>query len=175
MNILIEELSPKQRERLNTFAPYVYPYLGKDVWLAGGSLLDFKRRHEPVDYDLFAQRPAELGAEFGYIIRESALAWTYKNNIQVIKRSYNSIEDLLNSFDFTIRMIGTDGTFLYKVEGWEEAHNNKKIVFNPGEFSNPLTSLVSVVKYGQKGYTLDYEECRNFLSSWGVKNSSIMK
>lgn len=165
--------------RFKHYIQPVLPYLGDTVWLAGGALTRLLEGEETnhADFDLFAVNPSMLWVKLledgWHQERESSLSWTLRiadwpEPIQVIKRSYESLEQALNSFDFTARMVGTDGTRLIAHPKTLFHIKDKQIRFNPGDFSITITSLFGIAKYANRGYTLNHAEAKNFMKQWGV-------
>lgn len=76
----------------------------------------------------------------------------YKNIIyQLITIDYyEKVEDLLESFDFTLCQFATDGDLLYcgDMALWDTA--NKRIVVN--KITYPVASLRRILKYSKQGY-----------------------
>jgi hypothetical protein len=152
--------------------------LGEGCWLAGGAVVRWLEGAKDIgdgDYDLWGPQPSAI--TFPEMKRESELSTTYDvrgANVQVIKREYQSLEEVLESFDFTARMAGTDGKNLYVGLTTLKDMANKKIVRNPtGNFSINVTSLYGMLKYGNRGYRIDYGEARNMLSAWGVPDTLL--
>jgi hypothetical protein len=88
---------------------------------------------------------------------ESRYATTYKEDdhkIQFIhKRFYDTVEDVLNDFDFTVCRYATDGV-VFKVGNFAiEDHQNKRLRYTKRDI-NPLL-VGRIVKYRSYGFYLD--------------------
>lgn len=169
----------KHLQPLSVVAAPVYSFLGPDVWLAGGALvrwLEGATRNEG-DFDLFTSEPQllceRLGASGLYELSSSMLAISFTGKIQVIRRPYPSLTDVLESFDFTARMVGTDGIDVLAGKFALVDIQKKCILFNRSKkekLSFSLTSLTGLVRYGNRGYTLDNQNAKLFLEAWECRN-----
>lgn len=77
--------------------------------------------------------------------------WCNKDiKIQLIKKEYGSIEDILNSFDFTICQFAILGDVLYTgpYSLWDLGR--KRLVVN--KITYPLASMRRVIKYTKQGF-----------------------
>jgi hypothetical protein len=164
---------------LVTFLKPVYDYLGHNVWCAGGAVVRYLEglTTNEADFDLFTPTPEPLfhgllaSGNFSERPKGSIsynLIGPGYSTIQIIDREYHSLEEVLNSFDFRARMVGTDGNQLLMHRYAKEDIEHKVIKFNPGNFSISTTSLYGLVKYGNRGYKLDYYDADKFLKAWGV-------
>jgi hypothetical protein len=159
------------------FAP-VYRYLDPNtVWLAGGSVVRWLEgeRSNAADFDLFSSNPEVLRDLLNdklIPLNESFLSYTFEtesgDKVQVIKRPYPTLIDVLKSFDFHARMVGTDGNMLIASSRALKDIRYKKITPHEGDFSLTTTSLYGVAKYANRGYTLTHGGARDFLKAWGV-------
>jgi hypothetical protein len=143
------------------------------VWLAGGAI----RRallNEPLssDVDLFFKDEASLAKYRAEITKasetngfkiisekenENNIQITIKTSdgriipIQLIKiRYYNTIEEILGSFDFTICQFGYDGVNLYCGDTALWDLGRKRILVN--NITYPVASLRRLIKYTQQGF-----------------------
>jgi len=165
------------------FAP-VMAFLGPKVWLAGGSIVRWLEgaKINEGDFDLFTDDPDGLSKRLTedadcFLTLTSDLAYSHETrtaNIQVIRRPYLSMESVIDSFDFTARMLAYDGTNFIAGMFTLEHIEDKLLVFNSegksDKMSFSLTSLTGLVKYGNRGYTLDFKNARLFLEAWGCQN-----
>lgn len=159
----------------------VWDLLGDKVWVAGGAVnryLEGKPTNS-ADFDLFSNFDGPIYSKVlervklqgGDLSIESFLAWTFTTPsgvIQLIKRPYENLQSVLASFDFTARMVGTDGKVLVAHEDSLNDIQRKRIRHFPGDFSITTTSLFGLVKYGTRGYTIDHKESGKFMKAWGV-------
>lgn len=141
----------------------------KGVYLAGGcmrSLLD--PFLTPVDYDFFFNSPeAKESFESLLVSLRYQVVWhcprgelttlKYKHEkVQLITpRYYNSLEDVVDSFDFTACSAGTDGNILYAHDKWAK-HCLKKQLHMAG-LEYPIATLRRMEKYKSYGFKVSEE------------------
>lgn len=199
VDFMVESLWEGDREALrkenghvispaNFFAP-VYHLLGPltgplhgGIWLAGGAVVRWLEGEKvnAADFDIFSSDVDEakrrVEAAGFQALRDSFLSTTFENRndvrVQVIKRAYPSLLDVLNSFDFRARMVGTDGNLLYAHPKAQEDISRRQLVQHQGDFSLTVTSLFGLAKYANRGYTLSHSQARNFLKAWGSPAAS---
>lgn len=152
-------------------------HLSPKNWLAGGAIVRWQEgaKSNNGDWDFFTEDPLQLLRDFHtdgwFIDRESGWAWTLKNDlnpevVQVIRLPFTYPTEVIDRFDFTVRQWITDGTTLYYGKSTKQDLEDRVIRFNNPRFSDSLTSLVGMMKYANRGYTLDYGEARQFLARW---------
>ena len=175
--------------RTASFLAPVLKYLNPSVWVAGGALVRAFEGYvqNESDYDLFGMKPEVIRdmllADGWLLLFEHPRFWNFKAEepgtihakvplVQVIKQPYESIEQLLTSFDFKARMVGTDGMDLYADEQALKDIHDRKFHSNGTSFNTP-GSLAALVKYANRGYTLEHKEAIKFLKAWGVPDSTL--
>ena len=74
---------------------------------------------------------------------------------------YNSVPELLLSFDFSVTMVGTDGRELWKADTFFSDVTEKRLRWNV--ITYPSSSLRRMMKYARKGYWMDETEYNRFV------------
>jgi hypothetical protein len=148
------------------------PFLSLDllregVWLGGGAIRDALRDNaDVVDYDMFfanvleAQRTAlyledDLGFECIFKCPQGELTTFKKDNLKIqliTKFFYNSMEDLIDTFDITACCHATDGKIIVTKYSSVRDTFNKKINLHRIDFPN--ATMKRIQKYIQKGFVL---------------------
>lgn len=156
--------------------------LGEGTWLAGGSVVRWLSGDKHVgdgDFDLWGPKPEAISMGVGLFEVNTELSRTHvvpfgghpdgQVKVQIINRPYSGLTEVLQSFDFTARMAGTDGKYLFVGDTTLSDIANKRLRRNKtGDFSINITSLYGLVRYANKGYKIDYSESAEMLKSWGV-------
>lgn len=146
-------------------------------WLAGGAVLSWYNNN-PVglgDFDLFFKDLKQFDEMFGRLMRNHAtIIYTSENaltlhltidddvkRLQLIrKRYFNSAEEILSSFDFTICQLATDGYSVVSANKTHEHIKDKRIVLT----GPPSRSVIKrIIKYTSYGYTPDKELIQSIL------------
>jgi len=157
----------------NKLAEYLKLDIHDGPWLAGGSVRKMMNREvmSHSDWDIFFKDNTQFAllssklraCREGSIIFSSNNAETFSFNvghevhIQLIKRKfYNSVEDLLDDFDFGICKYATDGYKLKVGETTFADENNKTITCEPDKISR-AGFIKRLIKYISYGYTPDKE------------------
>lgn len=140
-------------------------------WLAGGSVLSWYN-NEPVglgDFDIFFKDLKQFDEMFGRLMRNHAtIVYTSENaltlhltvdddvkRIQLIRKNYfQSAEDVINHFDFTICQLATDGWNIVASDKTYEHIREKKIVLSKPASRTLVKRLIKYVSYG---YTPEIE------------------
>jgi hypothetical protein len=190
-----EPLSDWVMERLSTI-PHLIDILNwGGVYLAGGLLRTILNATEHFDYnhtdvDLFFSDPEALrnvkqwlegNALFKKVYQcpEGKLAsyvymwgeeetWKY----QLISVDfYPDMETLLDSFDFTCIMVGTDGETFWCDEAFPNDSAKKVLVWN--KITYPAASLRRLMKYARKGYTMQEEQYQKFIEALWLHDYNI--
>ena len=165
------------------------PNLSPDgPWLAGGALrrtckgqpldsdFDFFFKNEE-QYENFCKNVKQLGFEetaknehnttfAGTIAKKNVLVQAININF------YDSIQDVLDSFDFTITQFGFDGSDLYSGEYalWDLARN--KLALHRLTFG--VSTVRRMIKYTKQGYTACQGTFVDILNSI-VKNPHLIE
>lgn len=144
--------------------------LSKDVddvsWIAGGAVLSAYKDEKINDIDIFTHDVEKAKHNYFHDIPESEIiktpySWTatiegYRTQL-IIFNEYNTIEDCLDSFDFTIctaAYIGGCGVVCGT--SFVPHADARKLVIR--YLTNPLSTMKRVVKYVANGYTIDNKE-----------------
>ena len=151
-------------KRDQTIIDLVIPNLETGPWIAGGSVLCWLKQ-EPVrehDIDVFVRDAAQFQQvtsrlrHGGFQLHhESANAITFKTSsaaahtVQVVKFFFNSVDDLLTRFDFTVCAVATDGDKIHAVPQFQEDFENKVLRLQ-GKLKED--ALKRIVKYSVYGY-----------------------
>lgn len=179
MNILRAEMPTEVWDEISQ-VPYLKTLLWVDgLYLAGGCLRTILGAEEELlpnktDIDLFFRDSNVLNSVKTYL--EEATDWvkvyqcpdnrfaTYKHKetgwkLQCISFAYyESVPQLLSTFDFTVTMFGTDGEFLYLGETSLQDADALQLKFNV--ITYPASTLRRMMKYAKKGYHMiesDYQ------------------
>lgn len=157
----------KLQDKLDLLDSNIIDLCKNDIVLAGGALRKLvDPKDEVMDYDLFriGERSFYEGEKtllkLGYSRTFSCPTGkleSYKNKdgikVQLISlRKYDSIQDIVDSFDITACCCGyTDGSF-YQTREFVTDVLNKRIGINKVEY--PKATLNRIIKYANKGYKL---------------------
>lgn len=147
-------------------------------WLAGGSLLRLVKNEKisKGDLDFFfinsnrrrMARDAIIDGKemLGYSSHKAEIVNSALGvPIQLVKSYHPTLEDCLNSFDFTICQLGTDGYYLYATEqGWEDIHNN--VLRETDNYNDKPHDELRVVKYMIRGYVPEAARLWTYWDSW---------
>jgi len=137
--------------------------LGWGCWLAGGAARSIFKQEKINDYDIFFKdkefaeiaktRLEQQGAKRVFECPAGELT-TYKISgmkIQLItKRFYKSIEECLESFDFTCCIFGFDGVTFYTTKEAMKDVKYKNLTLN--KLTYPVASINRIYKYKKRGY-----------------------
>lgn len=138
--------------------------LGMGCILAGGACRDGVKGRKIEDYDLFFTNShakdyaknyfAECGYKLVFACPQGML-YTYKledTKIQLIhKRNYESVDDLLSSFDFSIcQFASTDGETI--MTSRQAVNDNKKKILTLSNLEYPVATINRIAKYKAKGF-----------------------
>ena len=150
-------------------------YLGNGCVLAGGALRTSIKPNDTLsDYDLFFLSKDKLvetinrfkkdGWEPAFICPNKEL-YTYKYKdykVQLIaKLIYNSVEELLASFDFTICQAAFDGEFFYYDKRMIISLKTNTIELN--QITYPVATISRLFKYKQKSYKVKATTIRDIV------------
>lgn len=167
--------------------PYLLDLLNfNGVYLAGGLLRTLYSKTEEfspekTDVDLFFQSELQLQVVQSYLENETAYkkvfqcpegklaSFVYKNSeepawkLQLITVSfYPDIDAVLNSFDFTVTMFGTDGVDTVSNEFASQDVEDMRLRWN--KVTYPASSLRRMMKYAKKGYSMREEDYQTFVA-----------
>lgn len=173
------------RNKLAT-VPHLLDILNFDgVYLAGGLLRVLYSKNEEfspknTDVDIFFRSELQLHLVQSYLENETnykkvfqcpegkLASLVYKNGsdpewkLQLITVSfYEDIDAVLNSFDFTVTMFGTDGIDTVSGELSIQDVEDKKLRWN--KVTYPASSLRRMMKYARKGYAMGEEDYQLFV------------
>jgi len=143
----------------------IFSLLQDGVWLAGGATRSFITGEIPSDFDMFfktqelADKSKQVLESKGYIKTFQCpigSLTTYKLNdikVQVITpRFYKSINELVDSFDFTTTLAGIDNKYLYINKQFIK--DTKKKVLRIHRLTYPVATINRAYKYKGKGYSI---------------------
>jgi len=133
-------------------------------WIAGGSIRKIATNDTNIhnsDIDIFSPNKEIMEWLIAYFDKKTIFAqkndgdYTYKYDgkfykIQVVKHFfYKSVEELLDSFDFTATMFASDGkTVVYTQQAMIDAQMKKLVFHGDHEKCRPMRLL----KYSKKGF-----------------------
>ncbi len=184
--VLTEPLSDWAKEKIEE-VPFLCEILADGVYLAGGLLRTIINAepfdHEHTDVDLFFQTSAHLetvkillennphfkkvyqcpeGKLASYVHVEKGGTETWKYQLVSVDY-YEDMGALLDSFDFTCIMCGTDGKTFWYDERFPDAIDDKLLVWN--KIPYPAASLRRLMKYARKGYTMKADQYQLFVGA----------
>jgi hypothetical protein len=103
-----------------------------------------------------------------------------KEYVQLIKprqegniKTYGSLLDVIDNFDFTINMIAVGSTYIFKAECFDRHVRQKKLVFN--NIHCPIGILVRLRKYLRKGFTIPIYEFAKIYRVWDEVDEETRK
>lgn len=187
--ILSIDVRPHIKEVLKSFLEL--NLLNEKVWLAGGALRDaLNGNHDVSDYDVFFSNLSDANAisflleiDFGFECIFKCPAGeltTFKKDgmkIQLItKRTYDSMDDAIDTFDITSCRHITDGKIIVTKYSSIRDTFNKKINFHKIEY--PYATFKRTQKYIQKGFVLTNKAINFYIDriySAGSTNDSLDK
>ena len=129
-------------------------------WIAGGALTAAMTGQKINDYDVFSPDPEALVKK----LKESVGYWTFQcddftnfcidgERVQVITKYHPvSVQQLFDTFDFTICKAAYDGTTFYADDRFWQDLATKRLVLD-GNIFFPLKTLERIGKYCQRGYS----------------------
>jgi hypothetical protein len=140
-----------------------------DCWIAGGCFRAYFSKDEKIeDIDIFFKDRNEaakcvhkfrsIGFKMFYSNKNAIKGYIWRGNekvyIDIVKRFYDSPEDCLIDFDFSVCKFAWSPktqVFYYSRMAFADVLS-KKLVVPDTKFSNPLGSLKRLQKYINKGY-----------------------
>lgn len=161
-----------------------------DAWLAGGAITSIFTKQPIKDYDIyFKSNKAFVDAVYKafeedglYCLNVSKRAVTFSRGSDILQficcDFFETPQAIFDSFDFTVCMatldLSEEGDFTFHEDFWK--HNAQKYLsFNP-KTKYPIASLLRVLKYQQRGYTISQGELlKIFLASSAIDINSWEK
>jgi hypothetical protein len=130
-------------------------------WLCGGALRSIASGEKIRDFDVFFKSLDQMHDYQSRLISIGFVKSRQSDNAAVFTRDgfvvntvsvafYNSIDDVISSFDFTISMFGTDGKHLYCGDYALFDTGRKKLALN--KLTYPTATLRRLLKYSSYGY-----------------------
>lgn len=136
-----------------------------------------KLKQERVDFDFYFKNREDLTVTIAELISKNSSVQILNYSGNSIKISlednskytsngilldfvclhYPTLQDVFNSFDFTICKIGynpVNNTILSHTN-WDTDYTNKKLVLEDNKLINPLNTMMRLNKYIKQGYTID--------------------
>lgn len=174
-DFLLRQTTLQEVELFKLFSDKILPIPEKDkFWIAGGAIrrtitnqpletdVDYFFKRDALDYDFKGHLLDMLGKSVE-ILRQTDINTTYKVNYlnnenqrkeikiqEIFVNGYDSPEELLKSFDFTICQFAYDGENLYAGDYSFHDLGRKRIVIN--NITYPVSSMRRLIKYTQQGY-----------------------
>jgi hypothetical protein len=146
------------------------PISGGKAWIAGGALRAIIDKEPVNDIDCYFDQMESVDETFRHICSIQSLKTkllycdemvinleTSIGKIDLIRRLHSDPVKCLLDFDFTCCQLAVDiNQQVYWGENTLEHINDKKLIIsNP---QNPLGTLLRLMKYSKKGYSLDVDE-----------------
>jgi len=164
------------KHRLKEFLPeLIMDLIDNEVILAGGVFRAYLNGEKIQDYDVFFLNKDKiekvknklLNKKFKIIFQcpQGNFTSLRKKNIKIqliTEKIFNNIEEILDSFDFTITQFATEGYNLFTTKQALKDTRNKKIRFN--KITYPSATLGRFYKYIKKGYHLDQIAKNDFIN-----------
>lgn len=138
-------------------------------WIAGGALRSRIANDGQSDYDCYFKSSKDLDYAKILIINDLDLKATIAiddeyllsmnskiGKIDLVKKYYYCPKDCLNDFDLTVCCLALDhaGNVYWLDRSLQDIKDKKLVLHNP---STPKSTMLRLVKYGGKGYTMDIE------------------
>ena len=143
-----------------------------DCWVAGGSILSYIDNKPINDLDIYFKNKEEREHCLGYLIKNNGIVSMdninttkifYNNKtLDILKIYFESPQVCIDSFDFSICGIATDGDVVYKVSDFDN-HWKKKLIVHINYTNTPPQQFDRVQKYLTKGYRIDKKETVDLL------------
>lgn len=149
--------------------PFDYQHTDVDIFFRNGGVLeDVKAYLEKNKYfKKVYQCPEGKLSTYVYMV-DGKETWKY----QLISVDfYPDMETLLDSFDFTCIMVGTDGETFWYDERFVEDSEKKLLVWN--KITYPAASLRRLMKYARKGYAMQEEQYQAFVEALWLHDYNI--
>lgn len=164
------------KNRVLEFIPEsILKLLEDDVYLSGGAIRAYINSEEVKDFDLFIldKNKMELiknnlkndGFRIIFECPEGKLFSLKKKKLKVqliYNEAYNCPEDILYSFDFTITQFVLVNGILFTTKQAIKDTLSRKLRFNTIQY--PSATLGRLYKYQKRGYHLDEEAKRDFVT-----------
>lgn len=146
---------------------YKFPeFSHKDTWIAGGAIRSSILNKKPNDIDVFGKSEEavdnfiEENLSNGKKVYDSGMIRTYKIQrdeewkVQVMSRFYDSIQDCLDSFDFTICQFAKNNDLTFANPDGIIHTFRKKLVINNIQEDFAVDTLRRIQKYVKKGFEI---------------------
>lgn len=160
-------------------------------WVAGGSVLrTFMGLPIDTDVDLFFPNESvynvslELLRKHATFIRESKFSHTFeilleyhgremKVKTQIIRQVYKEkAVDIINGFDLSICQIAFDSERIVCPQETIEDLKSKRMTILINNITHPVSTLKRVLKYSQRGYTVDDKNLKEFTDNFFIPMNS---
>ena len=149
------------------------------VWIAGGSIRSWFNGEETPDIDVFAKDEKSMNLfiqenQLKNLVSKSATTETYRRGgdiVQAIRLYYDSVENLLDSFDYTICQFAWDNDKIYSTMEAVVATLRKHLAVHKVQPGYEVDSLRRAFKYFDKGY----KPCLGTLQGLALSFSGIEK
>lgn len=158
---------PVADSTIHYFKKAILDELDCNCWVAGGAITSFLSGDKIKDIDLFFKTRKDackallkLRNKFEFklhfitkeAIKGSAVVKGKKVNIDIVKRCFNSPEDTIRDFDFTVCCLAVKDDYFYYHENAAFDILRKKLVVNSLPF--PVSSARRMSKYLKRGYSV---------------------
>ena len=132
-------------------------------WLCGGALRSIYLGQPIRDWDYFYPGMCSFSNDFTaldnsgknppFVNNSWQSSWHFGDTpVQLVKQFSTNLTTCIHRFDFTICMIGTDGTYVYLGETTKEDLDNRTL--SPNVLEHPITSLRRIQKFATYGFML---------------------
>jgi hypothetical protein len=162
-------------EKYIEFFRFMAEHVSPSFVLAGGAVRDIMFGQEVSDFDYFfigrndwAEKERFFEENSWKRVHSSDRLTTFKKNgikVQLIKREYEDLYQLLNSFDFTHCVFAYDGLAVYTSSEALLDTPARRLIVNRITPDFALDSFRRMIKYIQRGYTICDKELTDMLRS----------
>lgn len=136
---------------------------GINTWIAGGALRDyFMGVKITTDYDLFFPKESEyIKAQVYFKLKGADVKWESDNGMKVlyngktydlVKKYFDSPQDTINNFDFTVSMFAVDVEKVYYGETTFIDLAKRQLMLN--KIPYPASTMSRAFRYYSKGFKM---------------------
>lgn len=136
-----------------------------DIWIAGGFVRDLlSKQDSTTDVDVYFHSQNKLNATIKQLKshkdliryhegKNSDRCWINGIEFNIIKyRTYKSLEEVLDSFDYTICQFGWNGSNIYYTKEALRDLAGNRLILHKCTFAT--SSVRRMIKYAEKGFTI---------------------
>lgn len=147
---------------------------GVKTWIAGGALRDyFMAVKITTDYDLFFPNEVEYEkAKTFFKTKQAEVKWESDNGMKVkyngktydlVKKFFESPQNTIDSFDFTVSMFAVDNEKVYYGETTFIDLAKRQLMIN--KITYPASTMSRAFRYYKKGFTMCQGEMKKMVEA----------